>query len=1191
MSERGAKRHVKLSIIQRRKDLEGRSAEDAIYTHQLGDRITELAGKLVDQSGDKTQSKKDLAKKIRNILPFVIEIPRRQQEIADDLNNSMVWQYGRLISVNGEDIAHCEKELDTLRDYVQRYGLDSEETKAQARIVADMLNARHRDDLSVMPMQTVVSEGALGYFSDLFNTTDIRHRGGRAIPEMNTDELRGWVDDIEYLRNCLQKISQAGNIENFDQIRDQLLDDMNARADRVVAEFNQNHANEIANGGREMTRGDLLDIIWLSKAKLKQETSALGVQEITGSDLLAVAQLTTQRLLPEDIDFDRSQLQEIIDDIGDWYANWFMDLENAGMRPSTVGRVTNYVNHIWDRESPGLGKVLDENFQRTRSANMRNREIPTLMTGLSVGLTPKTTDIVDMMAYYSRHNAEALANKTLIEKLHGVMVGLPDKDGEIIASVPMLTREAPEYARDRYEHYEVPGIGDLWVLDIASKRFANVFGPLHMAGEKTASQKAWAAYDVTTSTAKKIELSFSGFHMGALLEVYFAQMSSQHFADGFTTFMKYMVTDCIKKGTLPTFANPEVYKDAARHLVKLGANDDYAASEVLVLTEKFKKFLVGVEEQMKEKGINKNIAAASVKPAELVASMLDFCNKGMDAILWSYLHDGLKMCAYDIYARNIRKKGAKEGWDEEKIDQMLDEAGQYVNDMFGGQYWELINISPAQLKAMQRLLLSPDWLISTNRHFFANFGFGSLYSDEDYWDYAKNNWMGLKRLLPKKYRSEKDDFRAFRSKNSKLCYIIGVGLIINSLMNAWNMANRKKDVEEQEKIAREKGTMSPYELAYPDGMDWLDYTMLGNTMEKKTHLFWGRNEDGSENYLRWGKQFREFPELFENEKGEADFPFPIMNRLLSKANPFASFAFESLMYASPHRQTYWDKKLIQEHGLHFGYLIKLARKFKPFSFSSKDKERSWVNFVFPTGKGFSFYKAKDYLKDFIDNEDWEGVREVYKACVRNNIDFDNVYRAVNGIIEAEEREANYEGVTTQQDAIERFDGTNSLTERKKLQGMIKKYLYKDNTPQLLQGEAVQKAIDLIKGEDVPKAANDIYLQSITGEDAKEDAAFWWFYSELNKRNKEVTNFERSGDTGAASTSRQHWSNYLKAFGEVNDARLFINEQKKLLEGVTNGKNVDVGAIIERIRGRRKKVMEKFKQLYQSTVPYDYLTGE
>jgi len=1197
MTANGAKRHTKLAVIQRRKDLEGRSAEDAVFTHQLSERINDLAGRLIAKSGDRTRSKKDLAKKIRTILPFVIEIPRRQQEIADDLNNSMVWQYGRLISVSGEDIAACEKELDALRDCVQRYGIDSEETKAQAAVVAGIINDRHRDDLVATPIQTVVSEGALGYFTDLFNTTDIRHRGGKTIPEMNADELRGWVDDIEYLRNCLNKISKAGNIENFDQIRDQLLDDMNARADKVVEQFNSNHAQEIANGGREMTRGDLLDIIWLSKQPLSEKARLLGVQEVTGSDLLAVAQLATQRLLPEDMDFDRSHLQDIVDEIGDWYANWFMDLENAGMRPSTVGRITNYVNHMWDREKPGLGKTLDENFQRTRSANMRNREIPTLMTGMSIGLTPKTTDIVDMMAYYSRHNAEALANKTLIDKLNGVMVGLPDKDGEIIASVPMLTREIPEYARDRYEHYEVPGIGDLWVLDIASKRFANVFGPVHTPGEKPAWQKALGAYDALSGTAKKIELSISGYHMGALTEVYVAQMMAQHPVDGFNTFVKFMITDCIKKGAMPCYANPEVFKDAARHLVKLGASDDYAASEVLVLTEKLKTFLQDTQDILKEKGTAGKVGAAAIYPEKLVAALLDFCNKGMDKILWTYLHDGLKLCSYDIYSRNIRKQGAKEGWSEEQIDKMLDEAGQYINDMFGGQYWEIINVSPAQLKLMQRFLLSPDWLISTNRHFFANAGFGSLYSEDDFLDYVKNNWMGLKRFLPEKYRSEKDVYRAFRSKNSKLCYTLGVFGFWYLLWNGVNAWNRKKDIEEQQKIAEEKRAagetqyMSPYELAYGEnlaGMTFWDYLMQGNALEKKGHAFKGRNEAGEEVYMRWGKQFREFPELFQNEKGEWDFPFPLMNRLFSKANPMAALGFESLMYANPHRQTHWDKELAEQYGQHIGYLMKIAQKFIPFSLSGGEKGGGLAGFFLPISKGFSFWKAKEYLKDYIENQDWNGVREVYQACALNNIDYDSVLDIVTNDIKKTVKAAQRSSIESQQDAIERFDKSNSLSERKALEGTIRNYQSADHARVMRLEEAVEAAKAVFTGQEneEPNKWQDYYLMGQTGEDVKEDMAFNWLKGQCAKYKKYVDELKEA-DPEEGNNMQWKLQNILKAYKDMNAAYSKILDLKKnYADFAVQGMTDKAADVMDEIRKRRKEVMETHKNLMKRIPPFD-----
>ena len=237
----------------------------------------------------------------------------------------------------------------------------------------------------------------------------------------------------------------------------------------------------------------------------------------------------------------------------------------------------------------------------------------------------------------------------------------------------------------------------------------------------------------------------------------------------------------------------------------------------------------------------------------------------MDKVLWNYLHDGLKIACFKMFAEQVEQRVRKEGLTEEQREQLLDEAGQYVNDTFGGQYWELLNVSPALIKWLRRGFLSPDWLISTQRHFLANFGFGSLYSESGFLNYLNYNRDNIKRAFGADI--PRDENRRFRSKNAKQCYLLGVCGFFYVMMNALNALFRAQDEEEEKAKADEMRRenpdyQSPYELAYPDGMKWYDYTMYGNTLGQQTHLFMGRYNDGAEWYVRWGKQFREFPELF-----------------------------------------------------------------------------------------------------------------------------------------------------------------------------------------------------------------------------------------------------------------------------------------------------------------------------------------
>jgi hypothetical protein len=1191
MSARGAKRHTKLAVIQRRKDLEGRSAEDAIYVHELSDKINAVARRLIDETGA-DQSKKEVAEKIRHAIPFIIEIPRRQREIADDINSSLVWQYGRLVTINGDDIAAASRGIDDLRDAINRYGFDSEEAKDAARRIADIINARHEGDIVGVTHEEVVNNGAVEYLTDLMNNTEPAHRGGKPIPETTPDEIRQNADDLERLRLHLSQLAKAINAGNVGEVRDSIVGDINAVADRYVEAFNARHAEEISNGSRRaMTTGDLIDIMWLSRTKLKENAARIGVQGLTGSDVLAIGSMFTRRVLPEEVDFPIDRVQDIVDEIGDWYSNWFMDIENAGLRPQDIGRVTNYVNHRWEHES-GLGaKIGDENYQRTRSANMRERTIPTLMTGLEVGLTPKSTDIVDLMSYYSRHNAEAVANKGLIDALENVKIYETDADGEPIASVSLLTREEPELAREKFELYDIPGQGLVWVHKEASNWFANVFGALHKSGESEGMNRLLHAYDATSGTMKKINLSFSGFHLGALAEVYLANIAlSEHPIDGWKNLMKFLVIDTIKKGTTPAYANPEVFKDAAKHLVKLGATDDYAASEVNLITEQIKNTLKDFEKKV----------GKAVRPAVLASSLLDWANKGMDKILWTWMHDGLKLAAYDIYAKNARKRAEKEGWDEATLDKMLDEAGQYVNDMFGGQYWELINVNPSLIRLLRAFYLSPDWLISTSRHIMALAGFGSIHSEKKFKEYATQDYAGLKRIFPKAYRSEKDIYRAFRAKNSRWCYAFGVAVVINAITNAINGLIRKHDEEEQAKIAEERRAsgdsqyMSPYELAYPEGMDWLDYTMFGNALGKKTLLFVGRDAEGKEVYVRWGKQFRELPELFLNEKMQPDFPFPLINRMRTKANPLARTIFDSFVYADPYLYNYWDKQLIDEFGEHIGFGVKVGKNFLPFSLLKEDERTSLLNYFLPKSKGMGFYKAKEYLREFIDKEDEDGVRLIYQACVMNGLDFKNIWDAVEKDIKAEQRAAARKGVGSMEEAVEKFDKTNSLSERKTLENTIRRYQDEEHADVMRLEDAVESATAYFTSQrnNAPNNWQDYYLLGKTGEDVKEDMDFSWLKSQCNQYAKFVKELKEQ-DPRDGHYMELKLLSILKAAKDLNKEyngsktyKGILDLKKDYADYAAQGMADKAEETMNEIRKRRKEVLDRHKKLMGGIIPFD-----
>lgn len=872
------------------------------------------------------------------------------------------------------------------------------------------------------------------------------------------------------------------------------------------------------------------------------------------------------------------ELQSLLDTIKDWYDEFYHVLDDAGLRGKAGYIEEGYVNHVWDKEKsdPKAWEKYVEQYQRLRSPNMKQRMIESYQVGIDLGLKPKFDKLTDIMAYYSKSNNEAVANKGLMQHLSCLNIQEVNSDGEVVLNTPLLYSKQPDgLVRDRYSTFYVPGIGDIWVYKEAASKFANVFGPVTTPGEKAVSQKFWKVYDLIGSTAKKIQLSFSAFHAGALTEVYLAQgMAGEGPVRAMKQMLRSLVYDCIRTGELPAMANPEDFKLAASHLVKLGATDDYAAADVLRLTDKFRQFASDMDKRF---GMNK----VGVGPLGVVGFAVDAINKGMDTLLWSYLHDGLKIAMFKMFADDLKMKAEKKGWDDEKLDKMLDEAGQYVNDCFGGQYWELIDVSPKLLKGLQRLFLSPDWLLSTQRHFFANFGFGSLYNDGGFWEYVKYNVDNLKRVFGADI--PKNDFKAFRSRNAKMCYIIGVLFGAMMLSNLANVIFRKQDEEEErEKAAADPSYKSKYDLIAPDGMKWYDYLMMGNANGHTTHMFIGRYEDGTETYIRWGKQFREFPELWTNEKGELEVPWPLVKRMMGKANPNIGIIFDDITYLDPYKATHQDEELQRKYGKPLGLVVKTASKFLPFIVPTQEgKEWKAIDQVFPSSKGFSKWKAQDYFKHYILTDDQQGMELTYKSCVLNGIDPQQQLDAALRSVKAAERQELADGVKDLQGAWEKFNNAQSHTEKLYWQRKLKKYLAESNYDQMNSFEFAEKAKGILGtgDEDMQpmdskqlKEGEGIYLWLSTAEDVRDDYKVTTLYKKSGEIAKQLRQMEEDGqDTSDFEERNDYW---LELRERINEYRRDLKEMKLELGGD------DSESVMRRIREARSQLLKEAEELRQ-----------
>lgn len=1007
------------------------------------------------------------------------------------------------------------------------------------------------------------------------NSTGVFAKGHIHITPKDVRDIQPYIDDFEELIGRFHyKTVKKGNEEKLVPEYDDV-HAVSEQASKIANAINENHK---------------LDV---------------GFVPLDGTDILSdqVKPLIAHtRIVPKGIDYENlsEEMKSTLDAIHDWYNytyDWLKD--NHTLREDT-GFTADYVNHIWDKEksNPEAYKMYVENRQRTKSPNEKPRTISTLMEGISLGLVPKTTDITKMMAYYSRSNIEAWANKTMLQEVSGLNVVERDENGDIISSDPILSSVAP-FNLEQYKYFEVPGIGPVWVYNVSHKQVKvknPITGKEHVPySEKSAADRFgvvfdtyesspfWRAFDTAASSAKKLELGFSGFHAGALTEVYMVQnMTEFGPKKAMAYFMKYIMGDTMRTHQLPCFANPEDFQEAASHLVKFGATNDYAAADVQNMFDSFRNAMQGIQDKING-NVGQKVVGTATLPFKVASEFLALTNKGMDVALWDFLHDGLKLATYKLRSEVTKKRAQEKGWTEEQLSKQLDEDGQFVNDMFGGQHWDVLGAGRRTLRYAGRVLLSPDWNASTTRHFLAMTGFGSIWNEatlDSFKNYYKNVWA---KARGKGELSPEDEGRRSRQISALLCYGIGFSIFYEAFANGINAAFRAMD-EEKEKVKADEmrktnpNYKSPYELAYPDGMKWYDYLMRGNALGQQTKVFIGHYADNSEMYVRHGKQFREIPEYFVNEKGELEFPGPMINRLIGKANPIARMVLDDINYARPFNASNADKELQRKYanmignsslGKTIGLLHKNALYWAPFLIPSQEnKEFKAVDFFFPSSKGFSNWKVQDYFKNFILSGDMEGVFLTYQSCQRNGIDAEKQLQAAISSIKALESKEMQDGVTSLQIAIQRFDEAKSVTEKRKMREKMRKFLSQSEYKAFTWQEAKDMVDAYQQGEDIKDLAkaDDKYLMVADSKDVTED----WRIQSVKSSTKQYADRLaelRESDPGKAQSFRETYARIFKARQAISRATSKMNRLKKKLGGKEDKE------LLRQIRSTRQQLLK------------------
>ena len=348
-------------------------------------------------------------------------------------------------------------------------------------------------------------------------------------------------------------------------------------------------------------------------------------------------------------------------------------------------------------------------------------------------------------------------------------------------------------------------------------------------------------------------------------------------------------------------------------------------------------------------------------------------NEMWDKALWDYFHDSLKLYGYEsLVSKHLDPT--------KSVDKQKEEIAQFVNDTFGGQNWETLMVSPKSLQVMSWALLSPDWTTSTLRQALSPTGLGTIHKET----------ANLRRKLG-------------------YYFWIKAGLYFGVGMNVLNYMFRKWDEEENPKYYKD------------EKRNFWSRTMFGNTVGKKTQLFTGRYSDGSERYTRWGKQFRELPEMFYDETGFSPVSASL-KKMGGKTSPGIQLFSRVTTGVSP--SGFRDRDVYGRRGWErvWGISKTLMKSPLPFSLRSltTNKEFAITDLAMPSSKGMSRSRSMGLFKTAIEQKDERLLKEVYQGTLRNGLPAFTLFSAALSSLKAEATKDLNRGIRTREDVDERI---------------------------------------------------------------------------------------------------------------------------------------------------------------------------
>ena len=524
-----------------------------------------------------------------------------------------------------------------------------------------------------------------------------------------------------------------------------------------------------------------------------------------------------------------------------------------------------YVPHFYEgKVKEALDSVLKQKRFSTSNPLANMRKYATFNDALrEAGLVPKYRNINDLLNHYDNLMIRVLSNSELAGEINKLEMKLGRK---LIArpNNKALYKKARaegwvEFS-DPYLRRRVVGKQDGKPIFATSEANALVHPDIATSLQGIFTKDAYrpesmvaGAVDAYNDAVRQWKVSISPmFHLGALSE---SLLGAQGIGG-----VKKLVKDWDV-----ILSDPVFNEFAAESGLKFGIPTDTARKGSKVL---FDKTLTQIELEAGKKGLVAKGARKGLQKLQVGSN-----------ILFDDIHPRMKMITFNDYMLQAERRAVKKGiaLTPEWRKQAGREVARIVNDQFGGQMWELMNVfsNPENLKIGRRLIGYLDWTMSSLRQMGAMF--------DDIPKMLSGEGTSLRGSLARKYNAR---YVAYITTLSQMHSYLNTGLtnrkdkdgkpIPNSIY--WDYDKAHSTFENKD--PKHKGYISQFfHYQLPD----IELSVMGHQFNP------GRDKNGKRLYSHWGKQFLEVPGYVTDTVG----------KLYSKSTPFIQFALPFVTGSKP----------------------------------------------------------------------------------------------------------------------------------------------------------------------------------------------------------------------------------------------------------------------------------------------------